>query len=88
MLTENPKGPTQKLLDLSEFRKVAGYNTNIQISVAFLHTNNEISERECKKQHQTFMVAQWLGIHLPMQRTQARSLVQEDSTCHRAAEPM
>ena len=49
MLTENPKGPTQKLLDLSEFRKVAGYNTNIQISVAFLHTNNEISERECKE---------------------------------------
>ena len=51
MLTENPKGPTQKLLDLSEFRKVAGYNTNIQISVAFLHTNNEISERESKKKN-------------------------------------
>ena len=30
----------------------------------------------------------WLRIHLPMPGTQARSLVQEDSTCCRAAEPM
>ena len=28
---------------------VAGYKINIQKSVAFLYTNNEISERECKK---------------------------------------
>ena len=50
MSLENPKDSTQKLLDLiNEFNKVAGYNINIQISVTFLYTNNEISERECKK---------------------------------------
>ena len=45
---ENPKDSTQKLLDLiNEFSQVAGYKINIQKSVAFLYTNNEISEREC-----------------------------------------
>ena len=28
------------------------------------------------------LVVWWLGICLPLQRTQVRSLVQEDSTCH------
>ena len=47
---ENPKDSTQKLLELKkEFSKVAGYKTNIQKSVAFLYTDNEISERESKK---------------------------------------
>ena len=36
----------------------------------------------------TFPVAQWLRIHLPVQGTWVQSLVQEDPTCHRAAEPM
>ena len=44
---QNPKHSTQKLLELiNEFLKVAGYKINIQKSVAFLYTNNEISERE------------------------------------------
>ena len=47
---ENPNDSTQKLLELiNEFRKVAGYKINIQKSVAFLYTNNEISERESLK---------------------------------------
>ena len=47
---ENPKHSTQKLVELvNEFSKVAGYNISIQKSVAFPYTNNEISERECKK---------------------------------------
>ena len=47
---ENPKDSTQKLLDLiNEFSRVAGYKISIQKLVAFLYTNNEISERECKK---------------------------------------
>ena len=55
---ENPKHSTQKLLELiNEFSKVAGYRINIQKSVAFLYTNNELSEREmflkiCLKSHQ------------------------------------
>ena len=40
---------TQKLLELINKFKVAGYKSNIQKTVAFLYTNNEISERECKK---------------------------------------
>ena len=40
----------QKLLELiHEFSKVAGYKINAQKSVAFLHTNNEVTEREIKE---------------------------------------
>ena len=47
---ENPKDSTQKLLKLiNEFSKVAGYKINIQKSVAFLCTNNEVLEKEYKK---------------------------------------
>ena len=47
---ENPKDATKKLLELiNESGKVAGYKINIQKSVAFLYTNNEISEGEIKK---------------------------------------
>ena len=47
---ENSKDPIQKLLELiNEFSKVVGHKINIQKSVAFLYTNNEISERESKK---------------------------------------
>ncbi len=42
---ENPKDSTLKLLDLiKEFSKTAGY-INVQKLVAFLYTNNKISER-------------------------------------------
>ena len=48
---ETPKDSTKNnLLELiKEFSKVAGYKINVQISVAFLYTNNELSEREIKK---------------------------------------
>ena len=43
---ENPKDSTRKLLELiNEFGKVAGYKINAQKSLAFLHTNDEKSER-------------------------------------------
>ena len=46
---KKPKDSTQKLLELiNEFSKVGGYKINIQKSVVFLYTNNEISEKECK----------------------------------------
>jgi len=47
---ENSKdSTTQKLLEvINKFSKVAGYKINIQKSVAFLCTNNEILEKEYK----------------------------------------
>ena len=47
---ENPKDATRKLLELiNAFGKVAGYQINAQKSLAFLYTNDEISEREIKE---------------------------------------
>ena len=45
---ENPKDSTPKRPELiNKFSKIAGCKTNIQKSVTFLHTNNEILEKEC-----------------------------------------
>ena len=65
---ENPQDATRKLLELiSESGKVAGYKINIEKSVAFPYTNNELSEREIKK-IVPFTVAskriKYLGINL------------------------
>ena len=51
MYTENPIVSLQKLFNLivSEFGKVAGYKVSIQKLMAFLYTNNELTERETKK---------------------------------------
>ena len=47
---ENSKNSTKKLLELIHgFSKVAGYKINAQKSVAFLYTNNEVTEREIKE---------------------------------------
>ena len=47
---ENPKDATRKLLELiNESGKVAGYKINAQKSVAFLYSNEVISEREIKE---------------------------------------
>ena len=66
---ENPKDATRKLLELmNEFGKVAGYKINTQKSVAFLYTNNEISEREIKETIPSTISSQrieYLGINLP-----------------------
>ena len=46
---ENPKGSTQKLLELTnKFSKVAEYKMNIQKSVVFLYVNSELLEKEYK----------------------------------------
>ena len=46
---EKLKGFTQKLLEvINEVSKVTGYKINIQKSVSFLYTNNEILEKEYK----------------------------------------
>ena len=36
----------------------------------------------------TSLVAQWLRIHLPMQETWVRALVQKDPTCRGATKPV
>ena len=47
---ENPKDNIRKLLELiSEFSNVEGYKINAQKSLAFLHINNEKTEREIKE---------------------------------------
>ena len=48
---ENSKGSTRKLLKLiNEYSKVTGYKINTEIP-AFLHTNNEKSEKLKKQSH-------------------------------------
>ena len=50
LYTENLKDSTQKLLKLTnELSNIAGHKINFQKLVAFLYTNNEIAERECRK---------------------------------------
>ena len=64
---ENPEDSTRKLLELINKYKVAGYKINTQISLAFLHTNNEKTEREIKETI-PFTIAmkriKYLGINL------------------------
>ena len=66
---ENPKNSIRKLLELiSEFNKVAGYKINTQKSLAFLHDNNEKSEREIKESIPFTIATQrikYLGINSP-----------------------
>jgi len=63
---EKPKDSTYKVLHLiKKLRKVEGYKINIQKPAAFLHTNNEITERNIKKKY--FLKNQtrkYLGINL------------------------
>ena len=66
---ENPKDSTRKLLELiNEYSKIAGFKINTQKFVAFLHTNNEKTEREIKETIQ-FTIAmkriKYLGIYPP-----------------------
>ena len=65
---ENTKDANQKLLEfINEFGKVAGYKINIQKSVVFLYTNNELSEKEIKETIPFTITAKrikYLGINL------------------------
>ena len=46
---ENPKDSTQEVLELiNKFNNVAGYKINIQKSITFLYTKNEILEEKYK----------------------------------------
>jgi hypothetical protein len=44
---KDPKNSTQKLFNtINSYSKVSGYKINLQKSLAFLHTNNEQTEKE------------------------------------------
>jgi len=69
LFIENPKDTTRKLLELiNEYSNVAGYKINTHKSLAFLHTNNEKTEREIKEIIPFTIVMKrikYLGINLP-----------------------
>ena len=66
---ENPKDSTRKLLELiNEYSKVTGYKINTQKFLAFLHINNEKTERESKEIIPFTIVTKrikYLGIYRP-----------------------
>ena len=66
---ENPKDAIRILLDLTnEYDTVAGYKIQTQISLAFLYTNNEKSERKIKETIPftiTSMRMKYLAVNLP-----------------------
>ena len=67
LYVENPKDSTKKLLELiHEFSKFSGYKINAQKSVAFLYTNNEVTDREIKESI-PFTVANNLDVNLNKQ---------------------
>ena len=49
LFIESLKDATRKLLEFSEFSKVAGHKINTEQSLALLYTNNKMSEREIKE---------------------------------------
>ena len=66
---ENPKDSTRKLLELiNEYSNVAGYEINIEQSLAFLYINNEKTEREIKETIPftiTTKRLKYIGVYLP-----------------------
>ena len=69
---ENPKDTTRKLLELiNEYSKIAGYEINMQNSLALLYYNNEKKKKPEKEVKETipFTIVmkriKYLGINLP-----------------------
>jgi hypothetical protein len=65
---KDPKNSNQKLLDpINSYSKMAGYKINPQKSLAFLHTNNEQTEKEYMETI-TFTISskkiKYLGVNL------------------------
>ena len=45
LYTENPKHSIKKIIRINEFSKIAGYKIDMQKSIAFPYTTNELSEK-------------------------------------------
>ena len=52
------------------------------------HTKINNNKLNIKSKCGASLVAQWLGIRLPMHRTRVQALVREDPTCHGATNPV
>ena len=69
---ENPEDTTRKILELiNEYSKVAGYKTNTQRFIEFLHTNKEKWERKIKETIAftiTMKRIKYIGIKLPKKK--------------------
>ena len=64
---ENPEDTNRKWELINEIYRFAGYKINIQKSVAFLYTNNEISDRKIKEMIMftiTSKIIKYLGMNL------------------------
>ena len=59
----------------------------IHLNCVVLNTQKHLSNLKVHSLG-TSLVVQWLRIHLPVQGTQIRSLVQEDPTCRGATKPV
>ena len=66
---------------------IPGWGTKI-LHATWLGQNKQTNTTAKCLKTGTSLVAQWLGIRLPMQGTQVRALVWEDPTCHGATKPM
>ena len=66
---DSSKDATKKLLELiNELSKAVGYKINIQKSIAFPYTNNELSQRDIKETILLTIISKtikYLGINLP-----------------------
>ena len=64
------------------------YDRLLRSAEHFLGFSLAGEEGEILKNCGTSLVVQWLRTCLPVQGTQFQSLLWEDSTCHRATEPL
>ena len=66
------------------------HNTRLFWNLYYVVTQTSWNCRilEYKHCHRASLVAQWLGVHLPMQGTQVQALVREDPTCCGATKPV
>ncbi|KAI4537901.1 hypothetical protein MG293_012764 [Ovis ammon polii] len=81
-------GPSSVSDDFSEISECYGLALSSTLEEGYFRSHHN-KGNECET-HQVLKspVAQWIRICLPKQGTRVQSLVQEDSTCHRAIEPV
>ena len=69
-------------------KRIKKRKTNKSSDITNLKKKRKRKKKEIKNTSGTSLVAQWLGIRLPMQGTRVRALVWEDPTCRGATRPV